>query len=76
MWQLAVAEVFDPGGANNKHTGGLVKELLEVWARGMKDGMVMAPPNSGELLARKASGDRGGDTGGGCSAASREGGCD
>jgi len=40
MWELAVAEVFDPGGADNKATDGLVKELLEVWARGMKDGMV------------------------------------
>jgi len=43
MWELAVAEVFDPGGADNKATDGLVKDLLEVWARGMKDGMVTTP---------------------------------
>ena len=33
------AEVFDPGDADNKATDGLVKELLEAWAVGMKDGM-------------------------------------
>ena len=43
MWELTMAEVFDPGDADNTATDGLVKELLGGWARGMKGGMVTTP---------------------------------
>ena len=43
MWQFAVAEVFDPGNPDNKATGGLVEQLLEMLARGMMGSMVTTP---------------------------------
>ena len=43
MWRLAVAEVIDPGDADNKVIDGLVKELLEAWAIDIKDGMKTSP---------------------------------
>ena len=43
MWRLAVAEVINPGDADNKAIDGLVKGLLEAWAVGMKDGMKTSP---------------------------------